>query len=229
MTLGQFEALARARRATRDFGPDPVPGELLDRLLAAARWAPSGYNLQPWRFAVVADEERKRRLWRACMKQRQVLDAPAVVVFLGDRDAARANHERSLAADLEAGAITPEYADQLRAYVRLAFATGPLGLGWLWKACLVPVYRLFRPAPEIPAVHRRAWVVKQVMLAAMNFMLAAQAASLATVPMEGFDGRRVRRALGLPRRYVVAVVVPVGYAAATDLKKTRLPLEASLV
>lgn len=40
----------RGRRSVREFTAEPVTGADLDRLLEAARWAPSGLNNQPWRF-----------------------------------------------------------------------------------------------------------------------------------------------------------------------------------
>jgi len=46
-----------SRRSVRKFSPDPVSDELVDRILEAGRWAPSGLNNQPWRFAVVRDRE----------------------------------------------------------------------------------------------------------------------------------------------------------------------------
>ena len=48
-----FETLAQARHSVRAFLPRPVPLALLERLLAAARLAPSGANLQPGRFWAV--------------------------------------------------------------------------------------------------------------------------------------------------------------------------------
>jgi len=56
-----FEAMS-TMRAIRRFKPDPVPEELLWRVLEAATKAPSGGNRQPWRFLVGRDAETKRRL-----------------------------------------------------------------------------------------------------------------------------------------------------------------------
>ena len=223
--LEQFETLVRSRRATRHFKPDPIPDDLLTRVLDAARWAPSGYNLQPTHFVVVTDPALKERLFPACMDQRQVREAPAVVVLTGDKRVAATHFADVMRSDAEAGCISEDYAALLRRVVPLAFGQGPAGLGWLWKATLLPGARLVRPIPSMPAVHKRFWVTKQVMLSAMVLMLAASAAGLATVPMEGFDEGRVRRILGIPRWHVIPVVIPVGYAADATLKKTRLPLE----
>jgi nitroreductase len=50
-----FEAI-KTRRSTREFSPDPVPAEDVERILDAARHAPSAGNGQPWRFLVVTDQ-----------------------------------------------------------------------------------------------------------------------------------------------------------------------------
>ncbi|MEL6892005.1 MAG: nitroreductase family protein [Actinomycetota bacterium] len=49
-------------RAVRKLRPDPVPGEVLERVLQAACWAPTGGNTQPWRVVVVTDDEGRRAL-----------------------------------------------------------------------------------------------------------------------------------------------------------------------
>ncbi|MDI9644852.1 MAG: nitroreductase family protein, partial [Candidatus Verstraetearchaeota archaeon] len=43
----------KSRRSVRRYKEDPVPSELVERILDAARWAPTGGNIQPWRFIVV--------------------------------------------------------------------------------------------------------------------------------------------------------------------------------
>lgn len=224
--LKSFLALVRSRRATRHFRPDPVPPDLLDELLEAARWAPSGFNLQPTHFVVVTDPAAKAKLYPACMKQRQVLEAGATVVFTGDRRVVENHFERVLHQDREAGAINDAYEQILRRVVPLSFNHGPLGVGWLWKAVAGAVAERFVPIPSIQAVHKVYWLAKQVSLSAMVFMLAAEAAGLATCPMEGFGESAVRRALGIPASQAVVLVVPVGYADNAALTKTRLPPDA---
>jgi nitroreductase len=51
-----FEAIA-ARRSIRQFKPDPVPQEILEKILTAGTQAPSGKNKQPWKFYVVQGEK----------------------------------------------------------------------------------------------------------------------------------------------------------------------------
>ena len=50
--MNVYEAV-QSRRAVRGFTEDPVPADVLERVLSAAAWAPSGSNLQPWRSYVV--------------------------------------------------------------------------------------------------------------------------------------------------------------------------------
>ena len=225
MDLDAFHRLALARRAVRNFKADPLPEGVLDRLLDCARWAPSGYNLQPTHFVTVTDAGMKGRLRVACMDQKQIEEAPATVMFLGDRRVATNNFAKMLEHEEEAGNLHPKYRASLEKFVPLAFHTGPAGLGWLWKSTLLPVRRLGAPTPELPAIHRRYWLAKQVSLSAMSFMLAATAAGLGTCPMEGFDESRVKKLLGIPRHMIVVMVVPVGYSADGPQARTRLGLE----
>jgi nitroreductase len=51
-----------SRRTIRHFSPEPIDLELVRNAVATAATAPSGANIQPWRFVVVTDAERKRRI-----------------------------------------------------------------------------------------------------------------------------------------------------------------------
>jgi len=62
MLAGEVHQFVRSRRSVRRFLPDPVPEEILQRILETATWAPSAHNRQPWRFAVLAGEESRRCL-----------------------------------------------------------------------------------------------------------------------------------------------------------------------
>jgi len=75
-----FYEVIRTRRSVRSYKSDPIPDDVLQRVLEAARIAPSGSNRQPWRFIVVKDEEIKRKLAPACHNQSWIADAPVVIV-----------------------------------------------------------------------------------------------------------------------------------------------------
>lgn len=49
-------------RAVRRLKPDPIPEEVLARVLTAATWAPTGGNMQPWRIVLVREGAAKQRL-----------------------------------------------------------------------------------------------------------------------------------------------------------------------
>ncbi len=49
-------------RAVRRLRPDPIPDDVMNRVLQAAAWAPTGGNMQPWRVIVVTSSERKQAL-----------------------------------------------------------------------------------------------------------------------------------------------------------------------
>lgn len=121
-----FDAV-RGRRSVRRYLDKDVPVDLVDRVLEAARWAPSPHGRQPWRFAVVTEGATKERLadamgeeWRSNLQmdgqdaeivekrlegsRRRLLDAPVLVLiclYLEDLDvypdAARQESETTMA------------------------------------------------------------------------------------------------------------------------------------
>jgi nitroreductase len=59
--MGLYEAMS-TQRAVRRLRPDAISAEILERVLQAASWAPSGANTQPWRIVLVRDAEKKAAL-----------------------------------------------------------------------------------------------------------------------------------------------------------------------
>jgi nitroreductase len=85
-TLNLFEAMYTAR-SVRRFRPDPVPDELVERLIEAATQAPSGTNSQSWRFLVIRDAALRRELGELYRQGfREVYDAGRVA---GENDPGR--------------------------------------------------------------------------------------------------------------------------------------------
>ena len=68
---GVWRAIAE-RRDIRRFRPDPLPDELITRLLEAAHQAPSVGLMQPWRFIVVRDEQTKTAMQALAQRERLV-------------------------------------------------------------------------------------------------------------------------------------------------------------
>lgn len=76
MNKDDFYQLLKARRSIRQYKSDPVPQEVLERLLAAAMEAPSGKNRQNWRFVVVRGKKRDEYLeysQRSWLKLKDIL------------------------------------------------------------------------------------------------------------------------------------------------------------
>jgi nitroreductase len=78
-----FEAI-RGRRSIRAFESREVSDELVERLIEAARWAPSAGNIQPWEFIIVRKPEIKRKLAEAALWQSFIEEAPVVIVVCAD-------------------------------------------------------------------------------------------------------------------------------------------------
>jgi nitroreductase len=77
-----YEAI-KSRYSVRSYLNKPVEQEKLDRILDAARLAPSGSNRQPWKFVVVRDAETRKKLVSACSNQEFVGQAPVVIAAVG--------------------------------------------------------------------------------------------------------------------------------------------------
>jgi 5,6-dimethylbenzimidazole synthase len=60
----EFLESVKSRRTIRAIKPDPLPDELIEKLLEAARWAPTGFNMQPVEFLVVKDAELRAGIKR---------------------------------------------------------------------------------------------------------------------------------------------------------------------
>lgn len=80
----------RRRRSIRNYKSDPIPKDVLDKLLEALRLAPSAGNRQPYKFIVVQDEETRKKLAAACRwnperpnGQEFIAGAPLIVVACG--------------------------------------------------------------------------------------------------------------------------------------------------
>ncbi len=79
----------RTRRSVRRFTDDPVGREDLEKILEAARWAPSWVNVQPWRIVVVQDLKRKEALQETLLPKnpaaKGIAQAPVVLALIAER------------------------------------------------------------------------------------------------------------------------------------------------
>jgi len=180
----------RDRRATPSFDGAPIPAEDLRKLLLAGLSAPSGYNLQPWRFIVVQGEAQKKRLRAAAFNQAKVEEASAVIVACGDADGWRKDLDLIIAQGLEGG-MPESYADQARTNI--------------------PQYLSHFNSDQM-----HGWLNKMVMIAVTHMMLMAEALGYDTAPMEGFEQEKVREVLRLPLSYWTVALLAVGHLKGPD-------------
>ena len=74
-----FYQAVTARRSVRAYRPDPVPDDVFNRVMDAARLAPSAKNIQPWKFIIVRDAQLRAELATACNNQQYLAQAPIVI------------------------------------------------------------------------------------------------------------------------------------------------------
>lgn len=180
----------RERRSTPSFTGEPMPASDLRQILDAGLHAPSGYNLQPWRFVVVQHPEQRRRLRAASYNQAKVEEASAVIVACGDRDGWRRDLDEMLRLGRAAG-MPESYAAQARESV--------------------PAY-----LSSFTEDQMTGWLNKQVTLAYTHMMLMAEVLGYDTAPLEGFEQHKVCETLRLPMSYWVVSLLAVGRLHGTD-------------
>ena len=122
-----------ARKSVRSYTEEPVTPEQVETLLRAAMAAPSGKNVQPWRFVVVTRPETKKKL--AVGFNKMIATAPVAIVICG------------LTANPSGIANNNWTADCAAATENLLLAAESLGLGAVWTACY-PYDDRMQPAIE---------------------------------------------------------------------------------
>ena len=191
--LGLYSAM-RTLRAVRRLRPDPIPAPVLERVLEAASWAPTGGNVQPWRVIAVRDRELVAQLgllyaarWRAYSAQHlaQLEGAPAEL---------RAKTERMLGSG-----------DHLADH----FADTPVVLVFCFNPRLMAITD--RAQPRVSVVGGAS-----IYPAVENALLACRAEGLGCVltTLLCEVEPEVRALLAIPEPWATAAAVPIGYPVA---------------
>lgn len=75
----QLLELVKKRRSTRRFKSDPISDDILKKIIEVARWAPSGFDTQPWEFVILKDKKEKDKIveitasyWDDCLEMEKV-------------------------------------------------------------------------------------------------------------------------------------------------------------
>ncbi|MGA8144625.1 MAG: nitroreductase family protein [Candidatus Acidiferrales bacterium] len=229
-----LEAIAQ-RRAIKVFEPVEIAESVRDQILDAARRAPSSFNMQPYRLYWIDSPHKKQLAARLCMGQSPAATASALVVAVADIGSLEATSRLQSRWMRQAGfeeAKICEYERNAK-IGRIIFAPGPFGMFGALKWLIFRIVHFWKTI-GMPPVFRGdvfKWAGKSTSLACENLMIAAEALGLNTCPMEGFDGHRLSKFLGLsPRVHEIVMVVAIGKKSAlhVDQPQWRRPLEATV-
>jgi nitroreductase len=223
------------RRAVKLFEPVEISEELREQILNAARHAPSSFNSQPYKFYWVRSSAKKVAVAKLCLGQKPAETASALVVAVADLGSLGATAQGQL--EWMRGSNFNE--EKIRRYERdakigrILFMPGPFGVFAGIKRALFRLLNL-RMVIGMPPLSRQElfkWATKSASLACQNLMIAAEALGMNTCPMEGFDGRRLSRYLGLSGRHQeIVMVIAIGKKSRNhnEPPQWRRPLDATV-
>lgn len=195
-----FLNVIQGRRSVRKYDPEAkISQEEITELLQLATLAPSGANLQPWRFLVIDSPELKQKLLPIAFNQQQVVEASAVIAVLGDLECV-SKAERIYGAAVESGFMPAETA-----------------------AALVGRYTAMYAG--LPSAAIREIVLGDCGMVSLQLMLAARAKGYDTVPMGGYDKSAFVEAFNISERYVPSILIALGKAAQPGHPTVRLNVD----
>nr|WP_227014072.1 nitroreductase family protein [Paenibacillus psychroresistens] len=190
----------RERRAVRTYDPTfKIARDEIKEILREAIQAPSGSNLQAWRFLVIDSQPLKEKLLPIAYNQKQVGDASAVIAVLGDLENFKFT-ETIYDRAVKAGHMTEAAKDSKVEGTLKMYATFP--------------YELTSKYAYIDGG-----------LVSMQLMLAAKARGYDTVPMAGYDVNKFKEAFGISERYVSVMLIAIGKATKEGHPSIRLTVD----
>ena len=213
----EFQKIVELRRSNRSFDANhEVSGEVIERCLKNAILSPNSSNLQLWEFQWIESPDLLQKLIPLCLNQSAAKTAKHMVVFITRKDKWRArakwNYERiKEGIKGEPKKMQKRGLNYYKKLIPVVYSNDGFGiLSTLRKLVSFvlgirkPFYRLGGKAEQRIVVH------KSCALAAQTFMLSVAAEGLHSCPMEGFDKRRVKKLLELPRGAEINMIVSVG-------------------
>lgn len=204
----------RTMRAMRRLSPEPVPRELLEKLVEAATWAPSGSNAQSYSWVIVTDRAAIRRLEPIWARAYEVYFStiPVVAGDTMDEDAVARLHR--------AVTFQRDHFSEIPALLVACYDSGVQRTRMLRSAPVMP-WRLLsriglrhtlRTAVRAPRASRMA-EAGSVYPGVQNLLLTARALGLGatlTTWHLAFEGE-VKKVLGIPRHVTTFAAIPVGW------------------
>ena len=172
MKTDQLLEIIRARRSVRVYKTGKVSDQQLERILEAARWAPSGANTQPWEFVVTRDRKKMKRVreiysneWKQRkledpvhykgLKKDYVGDVSVLVLACGDARTKRVYLTTRQAADREK-LFQASIANSVQ---QMMLAAASMKLGTVWVSVREEVEPELRELFQVPPELRLLWVV----------------------------------------------------------------------
>jgi nitroreductase len=189
MDYDELLELVKTRRSIRAFTSEPVPDELVDKVIEAARWAPSGANSQPWEFIVIRDQATKDKMAAWAKQQQEMV------------------HEAELTRPEEL-----RWASAARPVSDPVFKTDPVLI------LVVGDPRVSKSFPLLTYVERRDQNLVSALAGAFLYMtLAATSLGLgchwASQVASTYPSAMIRDLLGIPDGYCIYDMVCLGYPA----------------
>lgn len=156
MNYDSLLELVKNRRSIRKYTNEPVPDEYVEKIIDAARWAPSGANKQPWEFIVIRKEETKKKIIEildaqfAHMQEMEMVKPPEMrikfrtpalgesvfILPFGDK---RTLEITNVYAKVTRG-LEIFTADMANAFLYMVLAANSLGLGARWVSVITCPY-----------------------------------------------------------------------------------------
>lgn len=208
----EFQKVIDSRRSVRIFDGTPIPGKIMERCLKNAILAPNSSNLQQWEFHLVQSPEKKDALVKACLDQVAAKTAAELVVAVARTATWKEHAEEMLRIFGKAKGVPKAAKSYYSKLVPFVYSMGPLGIYGCVKRVLYAIKGLSAPVIREPVNkwHMKTWAVKSTALGCENLMLSLRAYGFDSCPMEGYDSKRIKKILGLPRDAVVVMVIAAG-------------------
>lgn len=213
------EAIAY-RRSVRVYKSEEVDTGKIQKCLKNASIAPTSSNLQLWEFHHITSSNKIDEMSTACFNQSAAKTAKQMVVFVSRKDLWRKRAQSNVefvdqqfdTANLDAKQLKrKKQANNYYKKIIPSIYTDFFGVLGLIKYLVFSLVGLFRPIyREARLSDMRIVAHKSTALAAQNFMISMSAIGYDTCPMEGFDSKKVKKILGLPRRAEITMVVSCG-------------------
>jgi nitroreductase len=212
-----FADIIQFRRSNRAFDPNiEVPDDVIHQALEHAILSPNSSNMQLWEFHWIATKDMLDAFIPLCLDQQAAKTAKHLMVFVTRQDLWKQRAEWNVqqiesAIQGEANTFQKAGLNYYKKLMPIMYMRDPFGLMGIFRKALSFFMGLKGPFFRAGgAAQQRITVHKSCALAAQTFMLSIASAGFHTCPMEGFDEKRVKKILGLPRGAEINMIISVG-------------------